>query len=332
MTSAPSRRAPRLYPARPAMRGNGIPLLPDVPSQGWGKDDGQRRLVPAAAGTAAGLRRSSTSKRPPWQPQQYDPRQHEQRYAYEQVPSSPNPAPRQRPRASARAPQVPQHPPRGRSATPMYAGIALVIGIAIGGAAGYILHGSSPAAANTGSATAGAATASSAPATPDTSAAAKSTAAQFVRSLLGRPCGGAAWQYLTAADKTEAPLSVYTAVHQGCPSEAAGLAYKIQQVNMAGKTAVVTYSLSGVASATGSGTMAETWTPRGVGSHRQRHGHLLARLRRAPTSPPRRPRATAQADGRLPRDPRLMPGVLCRPRDVARRGSACRPGLASKPH
>jgi hypothetical protein len=68
---------------------------------------------------------------------------------------------------------------------------------------------------------------------------------------------------LTAADKTEAPLSVYTAVHQGCPSEAAGLAYKIQQVNMAGKTAVVTYSLSGVASATGSGTMAETWTPAG---------------------------------------------------------------------
>ena len=56
---------------------------------------------------------------------------------------------------------------------------------------------------------------------------------------------------------------MYTAVHQGCPSEAAGLAYKIQQVNKAGKTAVVTYSLSGVASAIGSGTMAETWTASG---------------------------------------------------------------------
>jgi hypothetical protein len=194
-----------------------------------------------------------------WQPQQYDPRQHAQR-AYEQAPFSPNPAPAgytdQR-----RTPQAPQHAPRGRSATPL-AGIALVIGIAIGGAAGYILHGSSPAAANTGSATAGGAAASSAPATPDTSAAAKSAAAQFF-ALYSAGQWGAAWQYLTAADKTEAPLSVYTAMHQGCPSEAAGLAYKIQQVNMAGKTAVVTYSLSGVASAIGSGTMAETWTPAG---------------------------------------------------------------------
>jgi len=212
-----------------------------------------------AAGPQQGYARQYPQEAP-WQPQQYDPRQHAQR-TYEQAPFSPNPAPAgytdQR-----RAPQASQHAPRRRSATPLYAGIGLVIGIAIGGAAGYILHGSSPAEANTGSATAGAAAASSAPATPDTSAAAKSAGAQFF-ALYSVGQWGAAWQYLTAADKTEAPLSVYTAVHQGCPSEAAGLAYKIQQVNMAGKTAVVTYSLSGVASAIGSGTMAETWTPAG---------------------------------------------------------------------
>ncbi len=201
----------------------------------------------------------------PWRPQQYDPRQHAQR-TYEQAPFSMNPAPIGYADQS-RAPQGPQHAPRGRSATPLYAGIALVVGIAIGSAGGYVLHGNSTAAANTGGATAGpaaaaAGAASSAPAAPDTSAAAKSAAAQFF-ALYSAGQWGAAWQYLTAADKTEAPLSVYTAVHQGCPSEAAGLAYKIQQVNMAGKTAVVTYSLSGVASAIGSGTMAETWSPTG---------------------------------------------------------------------
>ena len=199
----------------------------------------------------------------PWRPQQYDPRQHAQR-AYEQAPSSANPAPigytDQR-----GAPQGPQHAPRGRSATPLYAGIALVIGIAIGGAGGYVLHGSSPTAASTGSATAGPAApaaASSAPATPDTSAAAKSAAAQFF-ALYSAAQWAPAWQYLTAADKREAPLKVYETVHNGCPSKAAGLAYKIQGVTMAGRTAVVTYTITGVASALGSATLAETWTASG---------------------------------------------------------------------
>jgi hypothetical protein len=90
MTSAPSRRAPRLRPARPAMRGKGIPRLPDVSLRGgmrmtdsegwfrqWGPQQGHGRQCPQEA---------------PWQPQQYDPRQHAQR-TYEQAPFSPNPAP-----------------------------------------------------------------------------------------------------------------------------------------------------------------------------------------------------------------------------------------------
>ena len=175
------------------------------------------------------------------------------------APQHPAPAP---PTDQRRAPQGPQHAPRERSATPLYAGIALVIGIAIGGVGGYILHGSSLAAANTGSATAGAAAASSAPKTPDTSAAAKSAAAQFF-ALYSAGQWAPAWQYLTAADKAEAPLSVYEAVHAGCPSKAAGLAYAIKGTTMAGRTAVVTYTLSGVAGALGSATMAETWTAAG---------------------------------------------------------------------
>jgi hypothetical protein len=193
----------------------------------------------------------------PWRPQQYDPRQHAQR-TYEQAPFSTNPAPigftDQR-----RAPQGPQHAPRGRSATHLYAGIALVIGIAIGGAGGYVLHGSSAAAANTGSATAGpaaaaAAAASSAPATPDTSAAAKSAAAQFF-ALYSASQWPAAWALMTPADQKTAPLPVYERVHKGCVAKAAGLAYKIEQVTMAGKTAVVTYTIPVMTSLFGSATM-----------------------------------------------------------------------------
>ena len=103
---------------------------------------------------------------------------------------------------------------------------------------------------------------SSAPAVPDTAAAAKSAAKSFF-ALYSAGQYGAAWQYLTAADKTEAPLSVYKAVHAGCPSKAAGLAYSIKDATMAGKTAVITYGLSGAAGALGSATMAETWTPSG---------------------------------------------------------------------
>jgi hypothetical protein len=210
-----------------------------------------------------------------YQPQGYDPRQQRpatpQQWQQSQQQDAPweryGPAQEQWEQPARRNGQ-PQHAPQQavrerheRSPGFLYAGIALVVGIVIGGVAGYVLH-SSPAAANAGSATAGATATGSAPVAPDTSAAAKSAAAQFF-ALYSAGQWAPAWQYLTAADKAEAPLSVYTAVHQGCPSEAAGLAYAIKEVTMAGKTAVITYSLSGVAAAIGSGTMAETWTAAG---------------------------------------------------------------------
>jgi hypothetical protein len=103
---------------------------------------------------------------------------------------------------------------------------------------------------------------SAAPAVPDTAAAARSAAKSFF-ALYSAGQWAAAWQYLTAADKAEAPLRVYQAVHAGCPSKSAGLAYAIKDTTMAGKTAVITYGLSGVAGALGSATMTEKWTPSG---------------------------------------------------------------------
>lgn len=67
-----------------------------------------------------------------------------------------------------------------------------------------------------------------------------------------------AWAMLAPAAQQAVPESVYTAVHQGCPSASAGLARVIKSVTMAGSTAVVTEALSGAASALGSFT--DAWT------------------------------------------------------------------------
>jgi hypothetical protein len=208
---------------------------------------------------------------PSWQPQQYDPRAHQQRMQsvrqeapwdrYGQVPEQ------------QEQPPVGSAPPRGRrsgapqrtarSISPVYAVVALAVGIVIGGPAGYALHGSAPANAAAGGAAASSpAAAPSAAAVPDSAAAAKSAAASFL-ALYSAGQWAPAWQYLTAADKAKAPLNVYETVHAGCPSKAAGLAYAIKSATMAGKTAVITYSLSGAVGALGSATLAETWTPAG---------------------------------------------------------------------
>jgi len=50
------------------------------------------------------------------------------------------------------------------------------------------------------------------------------------------------------------------AVHDACPSAAAGLAFQIKNVTVTGSTAVVTYTLAGAASALGSATTALTYS------------------------------------------------------------------------
>ena len=50
------------------------------------------------------------------------------------------------------------------------------------------------------------------------------------------------------------------AVHDGCPSASAELAFQITNVTVTGSTAVVTYTLSGAASKLGSATQAFTYS------------------------------------------------------------------------
>lgn len=104
---------------------------------------------------------------------------------------------------------------------------------------------------------------SAGPAQPDTAAAAK-TAAQEFMALYSAGQWSAAWQYLTPADKAKIPESLYTAFHDGCPSKSAGLAYEIQDVTLAGPTAVITYTIP-VLAKLGSATMAMAWVPAGWG-------------------------------------------------------------------
>lgn len=192
----------------------------------------------------------------PWQPQQYDPWQHQRRL--DQPPR--DYGPHQDPALHRAAPQyAPSQQQRTRSRIPVYAAIA-AIALAAGGAAGWVLRGHDGAGASP------APVASSAAAiTPDTAAAAQSAAQQFF-TFYSAGQWDDAWQYLTAAEKREAPESVYAAVHQRCPSAAAGMAYAIKSVTLAGQTAVITYTVSGATGAIlGNATMPVTWAPSGWG-------------------------------------------------------------------
>lgn len=192
------------------------------------------------------------------QPQQDAPWE---RYGPAQERWEPTPAPSGQPQ---RAPQQSVRERHGRPPGFLYAGIALVAGIAIGGAAGYALHGSTPAAASTGNAAAAATTptAPAAPAPPDTAAAAKSAAASFF-ALYSAGQWQAAWQLLVPADQKIAPEKLYVEFHDACPSQAAGLAYQIESVTMAGKAAVVTYTIPVVEKELGSATITEDWSASG---------------------------------------------------------------------
>ena len=183
----------------------------------------------------------------PWQPQQYDPGRHHQRLG--QPPGDPYAYP---------APQsAPQR--QRQSHVPAYAAIA-AIALVAGGAAGWVLRGHDGAGASPGP------VASSASAiTPDTTAAAQTAAQQFF-TFYSAGQWDDAWQYLTAAEKREVPESAYAAVHQRCPSAAAGMAYAIKGVTLAGQTAVITYTVSGATGAIlGNATMPVTWAPSGWG-------------------------------------------------------------------
>lgn len=88
---------------------------------------------------------------------------------------------------------------------------------------------------------------------PETEAGVRAAATQFY-GLYSAGQWAQAWQMLTAASQQAAPEATYVAVHEGCQAPGAGVARVIKSVTMAGSTAVVTETLSGVAGGLGSTT------------------------------------------------------------------------------
>jgi hypothetical protein len=220
-----------------------------------------------------------------WQPQQYDPRQHQGRAgtppqhdpwaastgqrqqqdqwqpAYERPGAQPPYQPRTQygPQAQQawqpRGYQLQDAPPRpaasrGGVMAAIAAAAALVVGIAIG----YFIGSSGKSAP---SATSAGVTESQAAAQPETEAAVRSDATQF-HALYAAGQWAQAWEMLAPASQKAVPQSLYVAVHQGCQSPSAGMARVIKSITMAGSTAVVTETIGGALSSLGSVT--DAWT------------------------------------------------------------------------
>jgi hypothetical protein len=68
-----------------------------------------------------------------------------------------------------------------------------------------------------------------------------------------------AWGLLAPSVKAEVSQATWVAVHEGCPSESAGLAYDVKNTTLTGNTAVVTVTLAGMASSLASESEALTY-------------------------------------------------------------------------
>jgi hypothetical protein len=73
----------------------------------------------------------------------------------------------------------------------------------------------------------------------------------------------AAWRLLAPADQRLAPVGLWAAFHRECPPESAGMAYDVGSVTMAGRSAVVTYTIPVLEKLYGSATAPMEWTPEG---------------------------------------------------------------------
>lgn len=97
----------------------------------------------------------------------------------------------------------------------------------------------------------------------------------------------AAWADLAPADQRLVPEGLYVAFHDGCPSEVAGAAYEITHVTLAGKVAVISYTipiLSGFGSVTDSMVLVPGGWRYEIGAANlanYRHGSLKADLKAA---------------------------------------------------
>ena len=118
--------------------------------------------------------------------------------------------------------------------------LALTAGLTIAGCSSGATGG--PAGSAPASSAATAPTPS--PAQPRTAAGARAAARSFF-ALYSASQWAAAYQYLSPAAQRAVREATWAKVHQRCPSKAAGLAYSIKGVTLAGNTAVIRYGLSG---------------------------------------------------------------------------------------
>lgn len=89
------------------------------------------------------------------------------------------------------------------------------------------------------------------------------------------------WTLLAPSAQRAVSQATWVAVHQGCPSQAAGLAYNIKDTTLTGSTAVVTVTLAGAAASLASESESLTYSagrwgfvPNDLGYYR--HGSVKA--------------------------------------------------------
>jgi hypothetical protein len=94
---------------------------------------------------------------------------------------------------------------------------------------------------------------------PETASAARAVAKQYF-GLYSAGQFAASYDLLAPSARRAVSEATWVAVHQGCPAQAAGLAYKVSKATLTGNTAIVTVSLAGVAASLGSESQALTYS------------------------------------------------------------------------
>jgi len=117
-----------------------------------------------------------------------------------------------------------------------------------------------PSAATTPtSAAAAASTTQASTVQSETAAAAAAVAKQYL-GLYSAGQFAAAYGLLAPSTQQTVSEPTWVAVHQGCPSQSAGLAYDVKDTTLTGNTAVVTVTLAGAASSLASESEALTYS------------------------------------------------------------------------
>ena len=99
----------------------------------------------------------------------------------------------------------------------------------------------------------------SATAQPETAAGATAAAKQYL-GLYSAGQYALSWTLLAPSAKRAVSQATWVAVHQGCPSRAAGLAYDVKDTTVTGNTAVVTITLAGAAASLASESESLTYS------------------------------------------------------------------------